>query len=417
VVAPPAAPPHATPGMPAEPVLVDTAEAYRQRLLFHGPCFQVLCGPAVLTAEGAASQITVRAPRALFASTEAPQLLLDPALLDGVGQLLALWSLQLHTQAAFPVGLGRLELYGMTPPPGTRVPLRVDVRGRQFKMLSIDVEIGDGKGGVWLRITDWKAWQFAWDPKLIDFQRDPARYLLSDRQRLPVPEGPCCQRIGSARLAGFDLALLARHYLRPDEMAVFHTRAHGTRQTQWLLGRIAAKDAARAWHSEPGAAFLHPAAFGLANDAHGRPHVTQWPSAGRPPMLSIAHCERDAVAIAHATEVGIDIERTAQRGDSFLRAFSTEGERALLGQRSGAVRDTWETRLWCAKEAMGKRLGTGVVPTPQHFEAQAFCPDGSLRMWHAASNTGSEVRTIHDGDHIIAVDLGARTGVATREPS
>lgn len=392
------------------PVQFDTATAYTGRLMFHGPCFQALCGTATLTASDVRGELVVRAPGALFASTTAPQLLLDPALLDGVGQLVALWSFQHQQQAAFPVGMGRLTLCGPTPPPGTRVPARAIIRGRQLKMLIADLELGDGRGGTWLRIDGWRAWQFAWDPQMMAFQRDPVRQLLCDA--LDVPLSPMaatvqCRRIGAARVAHFDPALLGRHYLQPAEMAQFQAMAASPRRTAWLLGRVAAKDAARAWHVARGGMPLHPGDFAIDNEAGGQPRVVRWPDR-EAPHISIAHCGSEAVALAGDAPVGIDIEAIAARDEACVQAYTTDGERELLGRRTGAVRETWLTRLWCAKEAMGKRMGCGVVPGPQHFAAQALCADGSLRMWHGHSGTGSIVTTLHADGHIVAFDLGPR---------
>ncbi|TWI62181.1 4'-phosphopantetheinyl transferase superfamily protein [Pseudoduganella lurida] len=420
-VAPPPLPPAEPPAGAAAPVLFDTASAYAQRLMFHGPSFQAMHGIARLGAEDVRGELVVRAPSTLFAGTEAPQLLLDPALLDGLGQLVALWSFHHHRQAAFPVGLGRLTLCGPTPPAGSVVPARAVIRGRQLKMLVADLEVGDGRGGTWLRIDGWRAWQFAWDARLLAFQRDPVRQLLSDAQDLPVPAAASspsaavqCRRIGAARVARFDAALLARHYLQPAELARFQALPAAPRRTAWLLGRVAAKDAARAWHLAQGGMALHPGDFAIDNDAHGQPHVTHWPDSPAP-HLSIAHCGEEAVALAGATPVGIDLETVAVRDEACEQAVTTAAERELLGVRDGAVRAAWLTRLWCAKEAMGKRMGSGVVPGPRHFEAQALCADGSLRMWHAASGTGSIVTTLRSGEYMLAFDLGPRGAAAVRE--
>ncbi len=407
----PAAPPSLPTAQHAAALEFDTATAYSRRLMFHGPCFQALCGAATLTAGDVRGELVVKAPRALFASTAAPQLLLDPALLDGVGQLVALWSFHHQQQAAFPVGMGRLTLCGPTPPPGTRVPARAVIRGRQLKMLIADLELGDGRGGTWLRIDGWRAWQFAWDPQMMAFQRDPVVQLLSDAQAVPLPPDAApvqCRRIGATRVAHFDPVLLARHYLQPAEMAQFQAVA-APRRISWLLGRVAAKDAARAWHVARGGMPLHPGDFAIDNEAGGQPRVEHWPDEAAP-CISIAHCGSEAVALAGDGPVGVDIEAIAQRDEACVQAFTTDGERELLGRRTGAVRDTWLTRLWCAKEAMGKRMGSGVVPGPQHFVAQALCADGSLRMWHAHSGTGSVVTTLHAGGHIVAFDLGPRSG-------
>lgn len=265
---------------------LDAARLYAQRHLFHGGRFQRLHGTVRVGPEGACAELRVLPAQDWFASQPSPQMLLDPALLDTVGQLIAVWSMQ-QGSAAFPIGLGRLDLFGPTPAPGTLVPASIHITGRQLKMLSADVEIGDGAGGVWLRISGWKSWQFNWARQLTAFQRQPSHFLLSDRHHLPAaPAGTVCQRLAAARVADFDLALLARHCLHPSEMAAFGAKAAlPRRQQEWLLGRIVAKDAARAWSARGGAPFIHPASFAIENDGAGQPRVAAWPAALPRPCL------------------------------------------------------------------------------------------------------------------------------------
>lgn len=400
---------------------VRAASVYEGRELFHGPRFQCLVGDMLVGERGAQAELQVRAPADLFRSTRQPQLLSDPALLDTVGQTMAIWTLQ-QGGIVFPIGLGKLELYRATPEPGTRVPMRVEVTGASGKTLTANVEIQDGRGGVWLRVKDWRSWRFQWDRKLVAFRQWPTRHLLSDTLALPAGvaanaagSDALCQRMTRSRLTGFDLDLLARHYLHVDEMPVF-TRlagAPGQRQRQWLLGRIAAKDALRAWAAQRSASaeMLHPAAFAIANDARGKPEAQHWPL-GRGPSLSLAHSGDEAVAVAQGAPIGIDLERIVPRDADFLKAMASEAERALLAKLPAvaAAGEEWATRLWCAKEAFGKLLGTGVDTTPHHFEAVAIEEGGQLHMRHRGSGREAHVISLRDGGFVIAVAREAVPG-------
>jgi phosphopantetheinyl transferase len=133
--------------------------------------------------------------------------------------------------------------------------------------------------------------------------------------------------------------------------------------------------------------------------------VDTWPAGEAAPHISIAHAGDQAIALANAAPVGIDIERVAPRDDHFLAGFSSAAERQRLTAYAGAERDAWITRLWCAKEAFGKRLGQG-VPAARDVEARQVGADGSLRMRHRPSGAESDVMTMVDGDFIIAVDSG-----------
>lgn len=402
----------ATRHQPARPSLAsltdgtahDAAEMYGGRHLFHGPRFQTMNGQILVAAEGASARLLARGAGDWFADQKRPQLLTDGALLDAVGQLIAVWAMQ-HGRAAFPIGLDRLDFHGPTPEPGARLPIRLRVAGTQLKMAGAEVEIGDGKGGVWAHIRGWKSWLFEWSPRLVEFQRQPARVLLSEALELPAaPAASRCRQVGPEILKNFDLSLLARHYLHASEWPAFLAHAdRPQRQREWLMGRIAAKDAARAWS---GQADLHPATFAVVNIAAGRPTLAHWPLGETAPCISIAHAGGRALGVAAQHAVGIDIEEIAPRDGDFVAAVCTKGEQALLAAAPDHERAAWITRLWCAKEAFGKRLGTGAVYGPRQFEAAALESDFSLPMHCTASGVTSRVFTLREGGWIIALDHG-----------
>lgn len=385
----------------------DAGALYRERHLFHGPRFQAMAGPVQVGVSSASTTLLVRGAGDWFAGERQPQLLTDPALLDGVGQLAAVWAMQ-HGRVAFPIGLDWLELHGPTPPPGSHLPIRLHIVDQQGKMLAADVEIGDGRGGLWARIGGWKCWQFEWAPQLVAFQRQPAHTLLSEAQQLTRAagvdaSGVVCRRLGKDTLKNFDLALLARHYLHASEWPAFAGKAKAPeRQREWLLGRICAKDAARTWRGGPG---LHPAAFAIDNDEAGQPLIALWPPGPPAPAIAIAHTGGQAVAVASGAAVGIDIEKIAARDAHCVDSFCTALERALLTAVAPGERDAWITRLWCAKEAFGKRLGIGVAGGLRQFEAQNLAPDFSLSMRHTWTGVDTRIHTLRDGELIIAVDL------------
>jgi phosphopantetheinyl transferase len=68
--------------------------------------------------------------------------------------------------------------------------------------------------------------------------------------------------------------------------------------------------------------------------------------------------------------VGVDIERAAPRALGFLEtAFSAAERSAIAALGEGPVRDQMITRLWCAREALGKAFGLGIADILDRFEA------------------------------------------------
>ena len=143
---------------------------------------------------------------------------------------------------------------------------------------------------------------------------------------------------------------------------------------------------------------VHPMEVIVSNDPNGRPRVDSIAGAGSVPTISLAHTEAGAVAVAADRPVGIDLEAVDAGGRLVLEDFATEGERHLLREFPGSTDDpSRATRLWCAKEAAAKMLGTGLDGRPKQFEAVEADRSGRLSIVHRPSGRRMEVHTgVHD---------------------
>ncbi|MDT3397352.1 polyketide synthase dehydratase domain-containing protein, partial [Streptomyces sp. B1866] len=335
-----------------------TAEQlYTDRWMFHGPRFQ---GVTELTAIGAAHvRGTITAP-------EAPG-----ALLDNVGQILGYWLMSRYTERTivFPVRMGAFRFYGPHPAPGTPVHCHIRITSVTDTALVCDADL-TVEGRVWARITDWEDRRFLG----LDARLDggyPDRRGLSE----PRADGWNLLRDAWPDLASRDLII--RTNLGADERAEYDRRPPRGRR-QWLLGRIAAKDAVRRWLWEQGEGPVFPAEIAIGNDASGRPYPTGTHGRTLPPLdLSIAHSGEVAVALVRPGDegrpgpgAGIDVEEVTPRDEATLAAALGEEERALLAARcraDGRPREEWFTRFWAAKEAAAKAEGTGLLGRPRDF--------------------------------------------------
>jgi phosphopantetheinyl transferase len=109
----------------------------------------------------------------------------------------------------------------------------------------------------------------------------------------------------------------------------------------------------------------------VENDPHGRPRIRSLLEHGRAdlPAVSIAHVEGVAVALAALdpdARLGIDVEPVVERPPGFEAVAFNNSERALLDQitASGRNRSEWVARFWCAKEAVAKATGLGLLGQP-----------------------------------------------------
>ncbi|MEV6051831.1 beta-ketoacyl synthase N-terminal-like domain-containing protein [Streptomyces sp. NPDC052107] len=354
------------------------AQIYRERWMFHGPGFQ---GLTDLTAIGE------RHIRGVISAPAAPG-----ALLDNVGQLLGYWIMATRTErtVVFPVRIGHLRIHGPHPAPGTEVGCVLRITALTDTVLEADAELTVG-GRVWAVIAGWQDRRFDNDPTTRPVERFPERNTLSQA----MPGGWTLVHERWPDLASRELIM--RNSLGGAERAEYAERPPRGRR-QWLLGRIAAKDAVRQWLWQHGEGPVFPAELRVCNDELGRPYVTGVHGRALPPLdVSLAHRAEAAVAIVrpHTPRPGpgIDVEEVTERDPATLATVLGPAELRLLrdhGAQGGEA--VWFTRFWAAKEAVAKAEGVGFGGRPRDFAVLEAVPDGSRLL---VSGRLERVYTVH----------------------
>jgi len=345
------------------PCEITAQQLYRDRWMFHGPAFQGVAELGPITDDGIVGELLV---------PPAPG-----ALLDNAGQLLGFWIMMraARDRLAFPAGIDQLHYYGSPPRPGERMRCVVRIRSVSATEVVADLELRRADGRLWAHIDRW---------------RD--RRFNTDEVTWPVFVFPEHNRIAQRQPGGWFLVqdrwpdpatreLIMRRYLSAAERADY--QRHTPRAArQWLLGRIAVKDAVRQWLCDTGVGPVFPIEITVTNDAAGRPRVVG-PFAGLP-EVSLAHTGSVAAALVgdpgHGGGVGIDIEQITDRDDRTVAAILTVAERRLLDAQclSIADRPSWVTRFWAAKEAVSKAAGTGLGGQPHRFVVERVDKDRLL---------------------------------------
>ncbi|WP_340374528.1 beta-ketoacyl synthase N-terminal-like domain-containing protein [Streptomyces sp. SS7] len=367
----PSPPPVPWPAGPAERVPEHTAaQLYDERWMFHGPAFQ---GVSELTAIGD------RQVRGVITTPPAPG-----ALLDNVGQILGYWIMATRSErtVVFPVGMREMRFYGPHPAPGTEVACLVRITSLTDTFLEADVQL-TVDGTVWAELYGWQDRRFDNDPSTRPVERFPGRNTLSELR----PGGWTLLHERWPDLASRELIM--RNSLGGRERDAY--AAHPPRgRRQWLLGRIAVKDAVRRWLWDSGEGPVFPAELRVENDASGRPFVTGVHGRDLPPLdVSLAHCAEAGVAIVRphtpGPGPGIDVEEVTARTPETLAAALGPDELRLLRALSSAPEDPagpgdpealWFTRFWAAKEAVAKAEGTGFGGRPRDFTVRDASADG-----------------------------------------
>ncbi|MFD4557781.1 beta-ketoacyl synthase N-terminal-like domain-containing protein [Streptomyces sp. NPDC058469] len=348
--------PHPRPDPATERVPDHTAShLYDERWMFHGPAFQ---GVTELTAIGD------RHVRGVITTPSAPG-----ALLDNVGQILGYWIMSTRTErtVVFPVGMREMRFYGPRPRPGTEVECLVRITSLTDVVLEADVQL-TVDGEVWAELTGWQDRRFDNDPQTRPVERFPERNTLSEAR----PGGRTLLNERWPDLASRDLIM--RNSLSSVERSQYAEHPPRGRR-QWLLGRIAVKDAVRQWLWGHGEGAVYPAEIRVHNDESGRPYVTGLHGRTLPPLdVSLAHRAEAAVAIVRphipGPGPGIDIEEVVERPPATLTTALGEEELALLRAQLTATGESealWFARFWAAKEAVAKAEGTGFRGRPRDF--------------------------------------------------
>lgn len=291
-----------------------------ERRLFHGPLFEALDSTDRQGNEGIEGHLRTLSHSGLFRSTPEPELLLDPLLIDASTHLLGSWHLgqaDPNGRVVLPYELGSVALYGPRPACGTRIQCRVRVENSSARQVSHRIDLIDPAGRLWCRLAPAEYWRFYWPLEFVDFFRHKERFLLAKdwpvcpdraiRCRRLDPPADLCQPVH--RMA------LARVTLTRSEWEIFRLLELPDQQlTDWLFGRIAAKDAVRALWFERHGQRLFPADIELTAAEDGRAAARYRGEALLEELPRVAFASVPGTSAA-AAAFGRDVHLTLQRRD------------------------------------------------------------------------------------------------------
>ncbi len=324
-----------------------TSDHIYEEYMFHGPAYQGIRQVTKFAANGITGYIQGCTGKG--------------SLLDNAGQLFGLW-LQLtlpNEKVAFPVNIKEVEFYG-----DRHIQEGLFECTCRLTQLTEDFATADfflkNSQGPWAVIRGWKNRRLEVDDRLWKVCTAPLRYTLSEEI---LPDIFLCQASYS-KVLSWDF--VTRRYFSAAERE-FMSSLSPARKREWLISRVAAKDALREFFQRHDGLSYYPAELHISSDSKGRPVFEKNSSAEV--HLSLSHKGTIAVAIAAAKPVGIDIETIIDRGDDFASNVLHPEELALL---PAGDRSEWLTRCWTAKEAYGKSLGLGLQGTPLNYRISAI---------------------------------------------
>lgn len=324
-----------------------------EELMFHGPNYQGV------------DEITEFNERGLKASVRNAGG--KGSLLDTMGQLIGIY---LHktvdvNHISFPVKVGEINFYqDFHDQEGTF----------EFTLVTKEVTdefiIGDmiikRDGKIWCVAKDWLNHRFEVNPQLWKIIQTPLENKLA-------------KELSGNHITYFDLAysktgswgFLEKRYLNYLEKQ-HHKGLLLNKRKEYLISRIAIKDAIRAYLEDKFGKKTYPVEIFIEYDDNGKPHPKGLDELENV-EVSLSHKGNESVAIASDKPVGIDLEQIEERSADFMDMSFTENELKLIEGKDIAE---WTTRLWVAKEAYGKMLGVGLVGNPKQYEVKSI--DGEI---------------------------------------
>jgi acyl transferase domain-containing protein/phosphopantetheinyl transferase len=401
-----------------------------EEAMFHGPLFRGVQSIDRVGDNGAEATLTVIARERLLAPPGTDSLVTDFALLDQPGQVVGFWTSQFleHGFVVLPFRMGSLQLYGRPLRAGDQLTCRARIALVGERQVRSDLDVVRADGQLWARFEEWEDRRFELPKAAFRALLQPATTRLSAEWPLLSLMNDAA---GVSRMIAFRIGLdafppgwLHAHggmwsrvlgaltLSRRERTIWFGLNAPERRRLEWLLGRIAAKDAVRDYVRRRFHLTLHPADVEILPDASGRPIVAgAWTvQVPRVPLVSISHVDGAAVAVLTDGDgiagVGVDLERSGRMKPGMETVAFNARELELLNGVDGDERQAWTLRLWCAKEASAKATGCEVGPMSSALAVERIHREqGVVVMRYQSPDAGDvtlSASTAREGDWIVA---------------
>jgi phosphopantetheinyl transferase len=394
-----------------QPSAYPDTDLYRTGM-FHGSRFQGVKHIRQWDKQGIEADLQVIEINDFFQNIPRPIFQIDAGLLDAAGQLVGYWILeQIGTDFnVFPYQVKSFQQYQPPLPGNSPVLCRGLMHFTSETQTEAIFDFIDQTGNVIARLEGWQDRFFPIPHKYYQCRLHPQSAYLSEswmqaetglifRRIEPFPEGFLDQ--------GWEIwkRVLAHLMLNEREREFWYQLPEkGQRRTDWLLGRIAAKDALRQWVKQTLNLEIAPVDIEILSTQLGKP-IARFPSLeiiGNIPDISISHSRGYIVAVLGQPNmnIGIDLERLnyIRHDDWFSYAF-TKQELDLLPQPHtlAAV-----IGLWCAKEAVAKALGTGLQGNPNNLLITHYSRDGQ-QVTVTGKGNFFKVKLWYQNDEILAI--------------
>ncbi|MFP4444872.1 MAG: beta-ketoacyl synthase N-terminal-like domain-containing protein [Desulfosudaceae bacterium] len=398
------------------------------RGMFHGPCWRGVRSVDRWGENGTVATFSVLPTDDFFKTNKSPPFVTDPVTLDAAGQLVGFWTME-HLEdnfLVFPYRAKRLRIHGPRPPVNQAVKGQAGIKLLDFNRISSDIDITNADGELWMRLEEWEDKRFDLPPAVLEFLLSPVTVRPSETWTAPVEAWPDSSQYHCRRLArlftgddDFWKLVFSHLILNHTERQVFANLGESNqRQVQWLMGRLAAKDAVRTILKQRYDMEAGPADVEITPDEYGCPVPTgTWEDKVEEPVrLSLSHTTGMAAAIAgqpgNGLGIGIAVECLDRRREGMESIALGPEEKTVLQSALTSADPEWLLRVWCAKEAVSKACGRGLPGGPRDLVVKELEPEtGAIRLeisgtfartFPSLQGAAAQVHTLRQDNIIVA---------------
>lgn len=313
----------------------------------------------------------------------------NPMLLHAIASGFELWRSQERFPGAFalPLRMRRLEVLGATPAEGAELNCYMRLTGVTPQSHLCDIAVTGGDGNVVYSISGWEEQTERVPKEYCQLMLQPANSFLTQKLTRESYGSPDTD-VASAFITDIQYPLFERnealwlkimsHLILNDaeRRVIADMKGSVARRTEWLIGRLAAKEAVRRFLREFYQARWNDADVQICPNPDGKPvAIGDWRRFLVTKIdIAIAHTAQFVVALAAANaRVGVDVESvTRDLSEEFINGVFTGDELELAAQSSNSSQAF--IRFWCAKEAVSKALGTGIRYSPKQLVITGYNP-------------------------------------------
>lgn len=355
--------------------------------MFHGRRLQGVKHIRQWSKQGMEAELEVLPLIDFFTNIKRPIFKTDAGLLDAAGQLVGYWLTEQFGPDVncFPFQIKAFRQYVEPLPVGSKILCRAFIEFTSSSQIKAQFELLDENGKVIASLVEWTDRYYTVPHNFYQCRLQPQTSYLSTAW-MQSDFGLVCRKIEPFPEHFLDDSwgiwkrVLAHLMLNQAERNFWYQLPEkGERRTDWLLGRIAAKEALRQWAKQTFNLDLASADIEILPNDLGKPLVScpELEVMGWLPNVSISHSRGYIIAgVAPANmQLGLDLEYLdVPRPDDWLLGAFTEQELALAPQ----INREKTVGFWCAKEAAAKAFGTGLKGVPQQWQITQYAQKDQL---------------------------------------